>query len=1181
MKILQLLSWLLAISLQLQTAVSLPGYTNLNHFRRAAAAAADSEICTVDGKAVFAHFMVGNVPFWGVSQWTKDMTKAKQAHIDAFVLNMASTDQNLLTQVAYAFAAAKKVGFKCLFSFDETSDWTYDTIMGYLNQYIGNDAYYIYKGKPLVSTFEGAGNSDAWRQIKSQTGIFFIPDWSSLGAQAAVKLGVADGLFSWAAWPWGDTDMNTYVDASYADFLGKTMPYMMPVSPWFYTNLPEWHKNWLWRGDDLWYDRWEEVLFWQPNLVEIISWNDYGESHYVGPIDETTMGAMRSAPYNYALGMDHDAWLLFLPYIIETYKTGSSSIGQEGVQAWYRPNPNSAGCSTNGTTGNTASQLLIEFPPSKVVQDKVFFSALLSSEADVFVTIGGVDTGAKWLKKPYGGVGIYHGSVDINGVGPVIIVVSRGGNIVASAIGDVHISNDCPLGIANYNAYVMGAMGDSSSTSPDINLCNLNCTSGSGAGDFEKLCSYSCGLGYCPKGACYCTGMGKAKLPKVSGPVGYPIAGADANYEGLCNFACVYGYCPPEHCGTVSGLPMATPTVSPFTPPACVLGTGVGLLAGLCSFSCNFGYCPMNACTCTKQGPLNVPPKANTNVVAVPAAGLDYAIWAPLCQFACWHGWCPSDVCTTLEDGSGPVYIDPSIFTDQDPEVDCNPPCTFVFPPSTYDGETVFSFPPVTTTLALGKGNDATVITTVITPKPSTGSTVSFFDMTINDFSDFSFSMTSMFKPSPVVITVNMISIVYTTQLWFNPVTSPSNWQIGGDAAGTITTTSSNGAVAFPPVEWPGLSETTYCSGIICQSFSIDQLTSYTNDPERTTAVISIPVPTSSGETTSPIIVITVPVQSYGYYWRPKPNPAPPNIPFPTFPPLPWPPVPKFPCINLGLVKINCPPDKKHPTTKYSHTPPKTTCKKNCGTICTVNCDTTGQPSSESETETECETSTVTDIFVSCQTGSCTTTKTSLASGCSVLATSTTTQAPWCPTGVPGEQEEDTDNLDNAPVVYGKEIFGLPQNGVIIVGSNRYPIYYAPNEPQGWYWWYPAAIKSFELPASMFIPGTVTSTVYPTSIVPQGTVLIIPPIVGATRLAPTGSFLEKRYFDTNHDCGECISDECQMRAHGPLDAACCLPNICGPVWQACNCRPDGECAGTDRTCCFDQGGINCAAQLGP
>lgn len=55
---------------------------------------------------------------------------------------------------------------------------------------------------------------------------------------------------------------------------------MMPVSPWFYTNLPQFNKNWLWRGDDLWYDRWEEVIFWQPDLVEIISWNDWGESHY-------------------------------------------------------------------------------------------------------------------------------------------------------------------------------------------------------------------------------------------------------------------------------------------------------------------------------------------------------------------------------------------------------------------------------------------------------------------------------------------------------------------------------------------------------------------------------------------------------------------------------------------------------------------------------------------------------------------------------------------------------------------------------------------------------------------------------------------------------------------------------------------------------------------------------------
>lgn len=79
-----------------------------------------------------------------------------------------------------------------------------------------------------------------------------MPDWSSVGAMEALKRtnGVADGLFSWAAWPWGNTDGNTYVDASYKDYLKRAggKAYMMPVSPWFYTNMPGFDKNWLWRG---------------------------------------------------------------------------------------------------------------------------------------------------------------------------------------------------------------------------------------------------------------------------------------------------------------------------------------------------------------------------------------------------------------------------------------------------------------------------------------------------------------------------------------------------------------------------------------------------------------------------------------------------------------------------------------------------------------------------------------------------------------------------------------------------------------------------------------------------------------------------------------------------------------------------------------------------------------------
>lgn len=60
--------------------------------------------------------------------------------------------------------------------------------------------------QPFVSTFEGPGSSDDWIDIKSSTNCFFVPDWSSRGTKAALQLsgGVADALFSWGAWPWGN-----------------------------------------------------------------------------------------------------------------------------------------------------------------------------------------------------------------------------------------------------------------------------------------------------------------------------------------------------------------------------------------------------------------------------------------------------------------------------------------------------------------------------------------------------------------------------------------------------------------------------------------------------------------------------------------------------------------------------------------------------------------------------------------------------------------------------------------------------------------------------------------------------------------------------------------------------------------------------------------------------------------
>jgi hypothetical protein len=149
-------------------------------------------------------------------------------------------------------------------------------VIKYINTYGKNSAHLQWNGKPLVSTFEGPQSGSDWTSIKSQTGCFFMPEWDSIGPQSAATAAnsVADGLFSWTLWPNGARNMDTSNDKAYIQALGSK-PYMMGASPHFYTNVPGFGKNWLWRGDDLWFDRWSQIQALQPEFVQIVTWNDW------------------------------------------------------------------------------------------------------------------------------------------------------------------------------------------------------------------------------------------------------------------------------------------------------------------------------------------------------------------------------------------------------------------------------------------------------------------------------------------------------------------------------------------------------------------------------------------------------------------------------------------------------------------------------------------------------------------------------------------------------------------------------------------------------------------------------------------------------------------------------------------------------------------------------------------
>ncbi len=148
--------------------------------------------------------------------WQADMQLAKNAHLDAFAINMGYLDPVNQNQIANAKAAANAVGFQLFFSFDYAGNgaWPKADVIQWLNAHGGDPSYFKHNGKPLASTFEGPENATDWTEIKSSTGCFFIPDWSSLGAKAAMEKKTMDGLFSWKAWAWGPNDVDSYTDAS-------------------------------------------------------------------------------------------------------------------------------------------------------------------------------------------------------------------------------------------------------------------------------------------------------------------------------------------------------------------------------------------------------------------------------------------------------------------------------------------------------------------------------------------------------------------------------------------------------------------------------------------------------------------------------------------------------------------------------------------------------------------------------------------------------------------------------------------------------------------------------------------------------------------------------------------------------------------------------------------------------
>lgn len=426
-------------------------------------------------KAVFAHYMIAGCTQEHAQQ---DIDDALAMGIDAFAINIGdSTGSWVSTALANLFPYAEQVGFKLFISMDVEAAAAACTSSGtscggpsdyqwIWDAYKGSSAYYQVNGLPLISTFSSGGyESSTWTSWKSglANDMFFMPDFDETDGYYDAADGwwsywgdVVDGIFSWeSTWPEVDSgttpgsvsrDVTVLAGAKSNDKL-----YMAGLSPLQFKN--SYGGNWYRLGDDALPARMANILSMSPapDFVEVITWNDGPESHYIGNIWPEANSDTAPGLYASQATWPHAAWQPLVSSFTTAFKNGQAASkmtpadGSVAVgSAWYRTELSSASCS-----GATA--------PSGWDQgsDLLYWAVVLNPSAGDGYTVT-VQSGSGASSTTDLSAGLNYGSSSSFASGAQKVTVKdANGNVILSATGGMCVSDGCPNSIYNANYQVL------------------------------------------------------------------------------------------------------------------------------------------------------------------------------------------------------------------------------------------------------------------------------------------------------------------------------------------------------------------------------------------------------------------------------------------------------------------------------------------------------------------------------------------------------------------------------------------------------------------------------------------------------------------------------------------------------------------------------------------------------
>lgn len=347
-------------------------------------------------RRVFAHYMVC-CPMSGrdsaVDKYVDEIRLAQSRGVDGFALNCGSwtQDPKYRAVAANIFAAAQFLAsdFKLFFSPDGLDR---EETIAMVSEFYDHPNAYRFGGKPFLSAW--AGDAE-WAQsflvpLANAGKVFtFVPFFYPEGPRKLfsgpnIARLVADNRFLDGFFYFGggkpiesDPARSARIGRAWHD-AGKT--YMAPAMP-YYRGLTKNYRLMEFHGFETMAHYWEAAIDTGAEWVEIVTWNDWGESTYVADFGSPSSTALWNGHWGPLLS--HDAYLAASAYYMRWFKTGVRRIDRDQLFWFYRLSPRSS-------PGFKDPNHKVRYLPDGVetLEDRVFVSVFLAAPARVRIQSG-------------------------------------------------------------------------------------------------------------------------------------------------------------------------------------------------------------------------------------------------------------------------------------------------------------------------------------------------------------------------------------------------------------------------------------------------------------------------------------------------------------------------------------------------------------------------------------------------------------------------------------------------------------------------------------------------------------------------------------------------------------------------------------------------------------------------